>query len=158
MNNEHEHIYDDCIGNPPFDGAVKILDENYLTEPQRKHFEEKKAQIEAIKTATETEENLKKIALANVTYARELQCKCNRLKEENKRKIENINESNNAHAKKYDDNCRKLGKAMGVMVACYQAIDRNFGDKIREHIEKNNRTQKEGQMRAIMEQMHRLTK
>lgn len=35
---------------------------------------------------------------------------------------------------------------------------RNFGDKIREHIEKNNRTQKEGQMRALMEQMQRLTK
>ena len=45
MNNEHEHIYDDCIGNPPFDGAIKILDENYLTEPQRKHFEEKKTQM-----------------------------------------------------------------------------------------------------------------
>ena len=75
MNNEHEHIYDDCIGNPPFDGAIKILDENYLTEPQRKHFEEKKTQIEAVKTATETEETLKKIALANLTYART--CKVN---------------------------------------------------------------------------------
>lgn len=158
MNNKHEHIYDDCIGNPPFDGAIKILDENYLTEPQRKYFEEKKTQIEAVKTATETEETLKKIALANLTYARDLQGKCNRLEEECKRKIENINESNNARAKKYDENCRKIGKAMGVMVACYQAIDRNFGDKIREHIEKNNRTQKEGQMRALMEQMQRLTK
>ena len=47
---------------------------------------------------------------------------------------------------------------MGVMVACYQAIDRNFGDKNREHIEKNNRTQKEGQMRALMERMQKLTK
>lgn len=158
MNNEHEHIYDDCIGNPPFDGAIKILDENYLTEPQRLHFEEKKAQIEAIKTATETEETLKKIALANLTYARDLQGKCNRLKEECKREIENINERNNAHAKKYDANCRKLGKAMGAMVACYRAIDRNFGDEIRTHIEKNDRTQKEGQMRALMEQIQRLTK
>ena len=156
--NEHEHIYDDCIGNPPFDGAIKILDENYLTEPQRKHFEEKKAQIEAVKTATETEETLKKIALANFTYAMDLQGKCNRLKEECKRKIENINESNNAHAKKYDANCRKLGKAMGAMVACYRAIDRHFGNEIRAHLEKNDRTQKEGQMRALMEQMQRLTK
>lgn len=156
--NEKNHIYDDCIGNPPFDGAIKILDENYLTEPQRLHFEEKKAQIEAIKTATETEETLKKIALANLTYARELQCKCNRLKEECKREIEKINESNNAHAKKYDANCLKLGKAMGAMVACYRAIDRNFGDEIRAHLEKNDRTQKEGQMRALMEQMQRLTK
>jgi len=156
--NEHEHIYDDCIGNPPFEGAIKILDENYLTEPQRKHFEEKKAQIEAVKTATETEETLKKIALANLTYARDLQGKCNRLEEECKRKIENINECNNARAKKYDDNCRKLGKAMGVMVACYRAIDRHFGNEIRAQLEKNDRTQKEGQMRALMEQMKRLTK
>lgn len=156
--NEHENIYDDCIGKPPFDVAIKILDENYLTEPQRKYFEKKKNRLEAVKTATETEETLKKIALENLTYARELQGKCNRIEEECKRKIENINECNNARAKKYDDNCRKLSNAMGVMVACYQAIYRNFGDKIREHIEKNNRTQKEGQMRALMEQMQRLTK
>ena len=156
--NEKKSIYDDCIGNPPFDGAIKILDENYLTEPQRKYFEEKRTHIESVKTATETEETLKKIALANLTYAMDLQGKCNRLKEESSRKIENINECNNARAKKYDDNYLKLGKAMGVMVACYQAIDRNFGDKIREHIEKNNRTQKEGQIRAIMEQMQRLTR
>ena len=158
MNNENEHIYDDCIGNPPFDGAIKILDENYLTYPQRKHFEEKKAQIDAVKTATETEETLKKIALANLTYERDLQGKCNRLKEECKRKIEKINESNNAHAKKYDANCRKLVKAMGAMVACYRAIDRNFGDEIRAQLEKNDRNQKEGQMKALMEQMQKLTK
>ena len=142
--NEKNHIYDDCIGNPPFDGAIKILDENYLTEPQRKHFEEKKTQIEAVKTATETEETLKKIALANLTYAMDLQGKCNRIKEESSRKIENINECNNARAKKYEDKCLKL--------------DRNFGNEIRANIEKNNRTQKEGQMRALMEQMQRLTK
>ena len=159
MNNQHEHIYDDCIGNPPFDGAIKILDENYLTEPQRKYLEEKKAKIEAVKTATETEETLKKIALENLNYARDLQGKCNRLEEECKRKIEkNSTKAITPVLKKYDDNCQNLGKAMGVMVACYQAIDRNFGDKIRKHIEKNNRTQKEGQMRALMEQMQRLTK
>ena len=102
--NEHEHIYDDCIGNPPFDGAIKILDENYLTEPQRKYFEENKNRLETVKTANETEETLKKIALANLTYAIDLQGKCNRLEEECKRKIEKINESNNARAKKYDYN------------------------------------------------------
>ena len=25
MNNKHEHIYDDCIGNPPFAEALKTL-------------------------------------------------------------------------------------------------------------------------------------
>ena len=49
-------------------------------------------------------------------------------------------------------------KAWGVMVACYRAIDRNFGNEIRANIETNFRTQKEGQMRALMEQMQRLTK
>ena len=93
-----------------------------------------------------------------MTYARDLQGKCNRLEEECKRKIEKINESNNARAKKYDDKCLKLGKAMGAMIACYQAIDRNFGNEIRANIEKNNRTQKEGQMRALMYQMQKLTK
>ena len=163
MNNEKEHIYDDCIGNPPFSAALEMLGggmntELKLTEPQRKHFEENRAQIEAIKTATETEEMLKKIALANLTYARDLQGKCNRLKEECKREIENINESNNAHAKKYDAMGLKLGKAMGAMVACYRAIDRHFGNEIRAQLEKNDRTQKEGQMRALMEQMQKLTK
>lgn len=145
-------------GTLPLPRPLRFSTRIYLTEPQRKHFEEKKAKIEAVKTATETEETLKKIALANLTYARDLQGKCNRLEEECKRKIEKINECNNARAKKYDDNCLKLGKAMGVMVACYRAIDRNFGDKIREYIEKNDRTQKEGQMRSLMEQMQRLTK
>lgn len=25
MNNEHEHIYDDCIGNPPFADAMEQM-------------------------------------------------------------------------------------------------------------------------------------
>ena len=144
--------------NPPFTEALKILDESYLTEPRRKHFEEKKARIEAIKTATETEETLKKIALANLTYARELQCKCNRLKEECKHEIEKINVSNNAHAKKYDANCRKLGKAIGAMVACYRAIDRNFGDEIRAHLKKNFETQDAGLIKMHLAEIERLTK
>ena len=87
-----------------------------------------------------------------VTYAENLQMALNRVKASRtaaKERAE-VNESSNRHT--------DFSKAFGVMVACYQAIDRNFGDKIREHIEKNNRTQKEGQMRALMEQMQRLTK
>lgn len=146
------------MANPPFTEALKILDESYLTEPQRKHFEEKKAQIEAIKTATETEETLKKIALANLTYARDLQGKCNRLKEEYKREIENINESNNAHAEKYDANCLKLGKAMGAMLSAYRAIDRNFGDEIRANLKKNFETQDAGLIKMHLAEIERLTK
>ena len=144
--------------NPPFTEAIKILDDSYLTEPQRKHFEEKKAQIEAVKTATETEETLKKIALANLTYARDLQGKCNRLKEECKREIEKINESNNAHAKKYDAMGLKLGKAMGAMLSAYRAIDRHFGDEIRAHIKKNFETQDAGLIKMHLAEIERLTK
>ena len=163
MNNEKEHISDDCIGNPPFSAAREMLGggmntELKLTEPQRKHFEENRAQIEAIKTATETEEMLKKIALANLTYARDLQGKCNRLKEECKREIENINESNNAHAKKYDAMVLKLGKAMGAMLSAYRAIDRQFGDEIREQIKKNFETQDAGLIKMHMAEIERLTK
>ena len=146
------------MANPPFTEALKILDESHLTEPQRKHFEENKAQIEAVKTATETEETLKKIALANLTYARDLQGKCNRLKEECKREIEKINESNNAHAKKYDAMGQKLSTAMGAMVACYRAIDRHFGDEIRAHIKKNFETQDAGLIKMHLAEIERLTK
>lgn len=51
-----------------------------------------------------------------------------------------------------------FSKAWGAMVACYRAIDRHFGNEIRAQLEKNDRTQKEGQMRALMEQMQKLTK
>ena len=44
------------------------------------------------------------------------------------------------------------------MVACYRAIDRHFGNEIRANLEKNDRTQKEGQMRKLMEEMQRLSK
>ena len=137
---------------------INLLDERYLTEPQRKHFEEKKAQIESVKTATETEETLKKIALANLTYARDLQGKCNRIKKEHKREIEKINESNNAHAIKYDTMGQMLNTAMGAMVACYRAIDRHFGDEIRAHIKKNFGTQDAGLIKKHLAEIERLTK
>lgn len=136
---------------------MKEETEDYLTEPQRNHFEEKKAQIEAIKTATETEETLKKIALANLTYSRDLQGKCNRLKEECKREIEKINEGNNAHAKKYDAMGIKLGKAMGAMLSAYRAIDRHFGDEIRAHLKKNFETQDAGLIKMHLAEIERLT-
>ena len=145
--------------NPPIDGAINVvLDEQNLTEPQRRHFEEKKAQIEAIKTATETEEMLKKIALANLTYAMDLQGKCNRIKEKHKREIEKINESNNANAKKYDAMGLKLSKAMGAMLSAYRAIDRHFGDEIRANLKKNFETQDAGLIKMHLAEIERLTK
>ena len=146
MNDKHEHISDDCIGNPPFAEAMKTLGggmntEWKLTEAQQRFFDEKKGRVSNLpEDATEREKELDKIALFIANYAENLQGALNRVKAE--------------RTKHRTD----FSKAWGAMVACYQAIDRNFGDKIREHIEKNNRTQKEGQMRVLMEQMQRLTK
>ena len=157
----HEMQYLDFQGvmmNPPIDGSIMLLDEHNLTEPQRRHFEEKKAQIDAIKTATETEEMLKKFALANLTYAMDLQGKCNRLKEEHKREIEKINADNNAHAIKYDAMGLKLSTAMGAMISAYRAIDRHFGDEIRAHIKKNFETQDAGLIKMHLAEIERLTK
>lgn len=156
--NEHEHIYDDCIGNPPFAEALKTLcggddTEWKLTEAQQRFFDEKKARLNSLpEDATDREKEFAKIALFMATYAEDLQRVLNRVKASRtaaKERAE-VNERSNRRT--------DFSKALGVMVACYQAIDRNFGDKIREHIEKNNRTQKEGQMRALMEQMQKLTK
>lgn len=154
--NEKNHIYDDCIGNPPFDEALKTLGgddtEWKLTEAQQRFFDEKKARVNSLpEDVTDREKEFAKIALFMATYAEDLQRALNRVKARTAAKERaEINERSNLRT--------DFSKALGVMVACYQAIDRNFGDKIREHIEKNNRTQKEGQMRALMEQMQRLTK
>ena len=50
MNNKHEHIYDDCIGNPPFAEALKTLGggmntEWKLTDAQQRFFDEKKERV-----------------------------------------------------------------------------------------------------------------
>ena len=155
MNNKHEHIYDDCIGNPPFAEALKTLgggDEYKLTEAQQRFFDEKKERVSNLtEDATEREKEFAKIALFMANYAENLQMALNR------RKIERTAETESIKAER-----SKLRtdfyKAWGVMVACYRAIDRNFGNEIRANIETNFRTQKEGQMRALMEQMQRLTK
>jgi hypothetical protein len=152
MNNEHEHIYDDCIGNPPFAEAFKTLGwgidtEWKLTEEQQRFFDEKKERVSNLpEDATEREKEFAKIALFMATYAENLQGALNRVKAQRTAAME--------RAKHRTD----FSKAWGAMVACYRAIDRHFGDEIRAHIEKNDRTQKEGQMRALMNQMQKLTK
>ena len=44
------------------------------------------------------------------------------------------------------------------MVSCYRVIDKWFGEDIRKHCEKNDRTQKEGQIKKAMAEIARLTK
>jgi hypothetical protein len=159
MNNKHEHIYDDCIGNPPFAEALKTLrggddTEWKLTEEQQRFFDEKKERVLHVYNcgpgkdvdAAECAVDMAKTAKFFINYAENLQKALNRVKAQRTAAMERTKHRTD------------FSKAWGALVACYQAINRNFGDKIREHIEKNNRTQKEGQMRALMEQMQRLTK
>ena len=75
--NEHEYIYDDCIGNPPFAEALKTLGEGEgmntewkLTEAQQRFFDEKKERVSNIpEDATDREKELAKIALFMANYA-----------------------------------------------------------------------------------------
>ena len=151
--NEKEHIYDDCIGNPPFAEALKTLGgggmntEWKLTEAQQRFFDEKKERVSKLpEDATDREKELAKIALFMENYAENLQKTLNRVKAERTAAVERHQHSSD------------FSKAWGAMVACYRAIDRHFGNEIRAQLEKNDRTQKEGQMRALMEQMQKLTK
>lgn len=150
--NEKEHIYDDCIGNPPFAEALKTLGggmntEWKLTEAQQRFFDEKKGRVSNLpEDATEREKEFAKIALFMANYAENLQGALNRLKIERTAAVERTKQRT------------EFSMAWGAMVACYRAIDRHFGNEIRAQLEKNNRTQKEGQMRALIEQMQRLTK
>jgi hypothetical protein len=160
MNNEH--IYDDCIGNPPFAEALKTLGggidtEWKLTEAQQRFFDEKKERVRNLhEDATDREKELAKIALFMANYAENLQKALNRVKAERTAAMERtkIRTAAMERTKIRTD----YSKAWGAMVACYRAIDRHFGNEIRAHIEKNDRTQKEGQMRALMNQMQKLTK
>ena len=158
MNNEHEHIYDDCIGNPPFAEALKTLGwgmntEWKLTEAQQRFFDEKKGRVSNLpEDATEREKELAKIALFMANYAENLQKALDRVKAERTAAMERT-AAVERHQHRSD-----FSKAWGAMVACYRAIDRHFGNEIRAQLEKNDRTQKEGQMRALMELMQKLTK
>ena len=156
---KHEHIYDDCIGNPPFAEALKTLgggDTEYkLTEAQQRFFDEKKERVSNLtEDATEREKEFAKIALFMANYAENLQMELNRVKAK-QRTAATATECTKAERSKLRTD---FYKAWGVMVACYRAIDRNFGNEIRANIETNFRTQKEGQVRALMEQMQKLTK
>ena len=117
-----------------------------LTEGQRGFFDAKNRIIDEITPATETETKLKTIASFLLNRLKELQIASNKREAERMAAMERTKHR------------MDFSKAWGVMVACYRAIDRNFGNEIRANIETNFRTQKEGQMRALMEQMQRLTK
>ena len=152
-----QHVFDDCIGNPPFSEALKTLGEIdtewKLTEAQQRFFDEKKEKVLNLpEDATEREKEFAKIALFMATYAENLQGALNRVKAQRTATMEHT--AAMERAKHRTD----FSKAWGALVACYRAIDRHFGDEIRAHLEKNDRTQKEGQLRKAMAEVERLSK
>jgi hypothetical protein len=123
-----------------------------LTEAQQRFFDEKKERVSNLpEEATEREKELAKAAKFFIGYAENLQKKLNRMKQ----KLESsVNEKDGTRDKSKDDKF----KMWNCLVSCYCAINRHFGDKIRENVENNLRTQKEGQLRKAMAEVERLSK
>lgn len=67
------------IANPPFDGAMKVLNDASLTEGQRNFFEAKQRIIDEITPANETEIKLKGLAQLLLNSFNQLQAKANRI-------------------------------------------------------------------------------
>lgn len=151
-----QHVFDDCIGNPPFEEALKILGDvgggGELTEGQAKFFDMKRKLVDTLQEgATDNEKKLVGIAKLFINYSENLQRKLNGMK----RKLESsVNEKDGTKAKSNDEK----SKMWNCLVSCYCAINRHFGDKIRETVELNLRTQKEGQLRKAMAEVERLSK
>ena len=126
-----------------------------LTEAQKRFFDEKKERVSNLpEDSTDREKELAKFARFMTNHAEILQGALNRLKIKRKEAVENLKHKAVENHKRNMD----FSMAWGAMVACYRAIDRHFGNEIRANLEKNDRTQKEGQMRYLMEQMQKLTK
>jgi len=151
MNNENEHSFDNCIENPPFAEAVKTLVDSQLTEGQAGFFVSKQRILDEINPATENEQKLKKLAQFLLNQFKNLQIAENARKEYQEKEIQQLRIT--AGSKNHD-----LSKALNVMCACYRAIDRNFGDYVRERLKKNDETERQGKIRKITAELERLTR
>ena len=150
-----QHVFDNGICNPPFEEALKILGDvggGELTEGQTKFFDMKRKLVDTLQEgATENEKKLAGIAKLFINYSENMQRKLNGMK----RKLESsVNEKDGTRAKLNDEKY----KMYNCLVSCYCAINRHFGDRIRENVEYNLRTQKEGQLRKAMAEVERLSK
>lgn len=154
-----QHVFDDCIGNPPFEEALKILGDvgggGELTQGQTKFFDMKRRLVDTLQEgATENEKKLVGIAKLFINYSENMQRKLNGMKLKLEKIESSVQEQNGARANSNDEK----SKMWNCLVSCYCAINRHFGDKIRETVELNLRTQKEGQLRKAMAEVERLSK
>ena len=153
-----QHVFDDGICNPPFEEAMKILGDVggcELTEGQAKFFNVKRKLVDTLQEgATDNEKKLVGIAKLFINYSENMQKKLNGIKRKLEKIESSVNEKDGTRAKSNDDKF----KMWNCLVSCYCAINRHFGDKIRETVELNLRTQKEGQLRKAMAEVERLSK
>ena len=154
-----QHVFDDCIGNPPFEEALKILGDvgggGELTEGQAKFFDMKRKLVDTLQEgATDNEKKLVGIAKLFINYSENMQRKLNGMKLKLEKVKSSIQEQDGARANSNDEK----SNMWNCLVSCYCAINRHFGDKIRENVENNLRTQKEGQLRKAMAEVERLSK
>ena len=72
-----QHVFDDCIGNPPFEEALKILGDvggGELTEGQSKFFDMKRKIVDTLQEgATDNEKKLAGIAKLFINYSENMQ-------------------------------------------------------------------------------------
>lgn len=144
-----QHVFDDCIGNPPFEEALKILGDvgggGELTQGQTKFFDMKRRLVDTLyEGATENEKKLVGIAKLFINYSENMQRKLNGMKLKLEKIESSVQEQNGARENSNDEK----SKMWNCLVSCYCAINRHFGDKIRETVELNLRTQKEGNGRS----------
>ena len=144
-----QHVFDDCIGNPPFEEALKILGDvgggGELTQGQTKFFDMKRRLVDTLQEgATENEKKLVGIAKLFINYSENMQRKLNGMKLKLEKIESSVQEQNGARENSNDEK----SKMWNCLVSCYCAINRHFGDKIRETVELNLRTQKEGNGRS----------
>ena len=130
--------------------------ETNLTEGQRKFFEDKQSFLDAIIPETDTEVELKGLALFLLKDNRNMQEKNNRLRTARAAAIERAMVAEKDADEARNINADKMSKAFGAMVACYRAIDRHFGDEIRSLIKKNFETQEAGEIKKHMAEIERI--
>lgn len=104
--------------------------------------------------ATENEKKLVGIAKLFINYSENMQRKLNGMKRKLEKIESSVQEQNRARANSNDEKF----KMYNCLVSCYCAINRHFGDKIRETVELNLRTLNEGQQRKAMAEFERLSK
>ena len=126
-----------------------------LKENQERFFSAKRKHIENCKANGDAE------ALAKTaTFLLDQFENAQKANESLKARIKKINEQ---HQKEIDEIQKKLKKHKhrdydftGVMISIYRLVDRHAGEEIRQILEKNDKTQKLGQIRALTEQLKKL--